>query len=157
MCDGDCAVDVPPSSKVQAQLVGPPVLVSVKLTASGTESVVGVAVKLAVGAGPRPADVEHEDRAGHGIRMRPHAGVGAVGDEHLFADDLDRGVEEAETGQADAVPSGQEGPGGHRRPVEALLVVDGQEVTGHVVEVEAEDAGEPRDRERGPNVFVTKS
>ena len=52
MCEGDCAVDVPPSPKVQAQLVGPPVLVSVKLTVSGTEPVVGVAVKLAVGAGP---------------------------------------------------------------------------------------------------------
>ena len=50
MCEGDCAVDVPPSPKSQAQLVGPPVLVSVKLTVSGTEPVDGVAVKLAVGA-----------------------------------------------------------------------------------------------------------
>ena len=45
---------------------------------------------------------------------------------------------------------GQERPGGHRRPVEAFAAVDGQQVTGRVVEVDAEDLGEPRDRERGP-------
>jgi hypothetical protein len=50
VCEGEAAVDVPPSPKVQAQLVGEPLLVSVKLTASGAEPEVGVAVKLAVGA-----------------------------------------------------------------------------------------------------------
>ncbi len=49
-CWGDCEVDVPPSPKSQDQLVGEPVLVSVKFTTSGAVPVVGVAVKLAVGA-----------------------------------------------------------------------------------------------------------
>jgi hypothetical protein len=43
-------VDVPPSPKSQLQLVGDPVLVSVKLTVSGADPAVGVATKLAVGA-----------------------------------------------------------------------------------------------------------
>jgi len=52
VCDGEREVDVPPSPKVQLQLVGEPALVSVKFTASGAVPLVGVAVKLAVGAGP---------------------------------------------------------------------------------------------------------
>ena len=48
--DGEGDADVPLSPNVQAQLVGPPVLVSVKLTVSGAVPVTGVAVKLAVGA-----------------------------------------------------------------------------------------------------------
>jgi hypothetical protein len=43
-------VEVPPSPKSQLQLVGDPVLVSVKLTVSGADPAVGVATKLAVGA-----------------------------------------------------------------------------------------------------------
>ena len=49
-CEGDCTVDVAPSPKFQDQLVGEPVLVSVKFTVSGAVPLVGVAVKLAVGA-----------------------------------------------------------------------------------------------------------
>ncbi len=50
VCEGEREVDVPPSPKVQAQLVGEPLLVSVKFTTRGAVPVVGVAVKLAVGA-----------------------------------------------------------------------------------------------------------
>src|SRR4051794_6723597 len=51
VCDGCCAVDVVPSPKSQAQLVGPPVEVSVKVTTKGAVPDVGVAVNRAVGAG----------------------------------------------------------------------------------------------------------
>ena len=50
MCEGEADEEVPPSPKSQAQLVGEPVLVSVKFTVSGTAPLVGVAVKLAIGA-----------------------------------------------------------------------------------------------------------
>ena len=40
---------MPPSPKAQAQLVGEPVLVSVKFTVRGAVPLVGVAVKPAVG------------------------------------------------------------------------------------------------------------
>jgi hypothetical protein len=49
VCEGEGDVDVPPSPKVQAQLVGEPLLVSVKFTVSGAVPEVGDAVKLAVG------------------------------------------------------------------------------------------------------------
>ena len=65
VCDGDRLVDGPPSPKVHAQLVGPPVLVSVNVTASGARPLVGLAVNEAVGsigaeltAIVREADVE---------------------------------------------------------------------------------------------------
>ena len=51
VCEGDCRVDVGVRSpKSQDQLVGEPVLVSAKFTVSGAVPLVGVAVKLAVGA-----------------------------------------------------------------------------------------------------------
>jgi hypothetical protein len=50
VCDGDWLVDVLPSPKSHAQLVGAPVLVSVKFTVSGAGPVVVLAVKDAVGA-----------------------------------------------------------------------------------------------------------
>ena len=49
MCDGLCAVDVPPSPNVHAQLVGCPVDVSVKATVSGAVPLVGDPVKFATG------------------------------------------------------------------------------------------------------------
>jgi hypothetical protein len=51
VCDGFWAPDVPPSPKVQAQLVGLPVEVSVSWTVSGTVPDVVLAVKEDVGAG----------------------------------------------------------------------------------------------------------
>jgi hypothetical protein len=51
VCDGFRTVEVPPSPKVHAQLVGVPVEVSVNWTASGAVPVVGDQVKLATGAG----------------------------------------------------------------------------------------------------------
>ncbi len=48
---GLCAVEVPPSPKVQAQLVTEPVVVSVKSTVSGAQPLVAEAVKAATGAG----------------------------------------------------------------------------------------------------------
>jgi hypothetical protein len=51
VCVGFWLVDVPPSPNAHAQLVGPPVLVSVKLTNSEAVPLVGLAVNAAVGAG----------------------------------------------------------------------------------------------------------
>jgi len=49
VCDGDRVVDVPPSPKSHAQLVGAPVLVSVNCTFSGAVPLVALAEKDAVG------------------------------------------------------------------------------------------------------------
>jgi hypothetical protein len=54
VCDGFCAVDVPPSPNSQDHDVGEPVEVSVKLTGSGAVPVVGDAVKDATGAAGPP-------------------------------------------------------------------------------------------------------
>ena len=50
-CDGFCNVDVVPSPKFHDHDVGPPVDVSEKAAVNGAVPDVGVAVKLAVGAG----------------------------------------------------------------------------------------------------------
>ena len=82
VCEGDGEVDVPPFPKVQAQLVGEPLLVSVKFTASGAVPLVGVAVKLAVGADGwltvMVRDVELDPWAldGQAGRVGPSVGVG---------------------------------------------------------------------------------
>ena len=49
MCDGCCAVDVPPSPKVHDQAVGDPVELSVKATVSGAMPAVGDPLKSATG------------------------------------------------------------------------------------------------------------
>ncbi len=103
------------------------------------------------GAGGVSGDVEHEDRVRHRVRCRPHPGVGTVADEQLLTDHLHGpGVAEAQAREADAGPSRPEGPARHRRPVETVLLVDRQQITGYAVEVDPQDLGEPGDREPVP-------
>ncbi len=151
-CEGEGEVDVPPSPKFQAQLVGEPVLVSVKFTVSGTVPEVGVAVKPAVGPGP-PGPLTSNTKTAWNI---------GLDDDRLLVSApsvMNTCSPMTSTARVSRRPNPVRlmpfHPGrivlrGHRHPVEALTAVDGQQVAGRVIEVHAVDLREPRDRERGP-------